>query len=209
MKTSDIFTEIPVLETDNYILRGVSEQDIPELFVFLSDKETMKFITSHPVRTETEVSVTVQNSLQNYKKQKEIPWVIIDKKTDRLIGQFRFYKLNLWHQKTDMNVVISNEHQSTGVMTELMEKVLEFGFESLGLNRIVGDIFAGNERSKKLLKNYGFHKDGVMRQTDFDGKRYHDTVVYSMLKSEYDSNVIRIKQTDTFENDYKNGSAYL
>jgi len=84
-----------------------------------------------------------------------------------------------------MNVVIGKEHQSIGVMTELMKEVLEFGFEMLGLNRIAGDIFAGNERSEKLLNKYGFHKDGIMRQTDFDGEKYHDTVVYSMVREEY------------------------
>ncbi|GAB3800804.1 GNAT family N-acetyltransferase [Virgibacillus kimchii] len=187
MGISEIFTEIPVLETDHFTLRGVTEKDVPALFLFLRDKETMKFITPHPVRTEAEAGNTIRGYLQNYQEQKEIPWVIIDKKTDRLIGQFRFHSLNLWHKKAEMNVVIGKEYQSTGVMTELMEKVLEFGFKTLDLNRIVGDIFAGNERSRKLLENYGFHKDGVMRQTDFDGEKYHDTVVYSMLKSEYDA----------------------
>jgi ribosomal-protein-alanine N-acetyltransferase len=186
MNKSDVFKEIPVLETGNYKLRGMTREDIPELFTFLSDGETMKFITPHLVRTEKEVNEVVQHSLQSFREQKEIPWVIIDKNTNRLIGQFRFHKLHLWHSKTEMNVVISKGYQSKGVMTELLEKVLEFGFKILGLNRIVGDIFAGNERSQKLLENYGFHKDGVMRQTDFDGEQYHDTVVYSMLKSEYD-----------------------
>ena len=185
MKNSNIFKGIPVLETDNYILRGVMEKDVSELFVFLSDKETMKFITPHPIRTETETASAVQGYLQNYQEQKEIPWVIMDKKNSRLIGQFRFHKLNMWHKKTEMNVVIGKEHQSIGVMTELMKEVLEFGFEMLGLNRIAGDIFAGNERSEKLLNKYGFHKDGIMRQTDFDGEKYHDTVVYSMVREEY------------------------
>jgi len=81
MKNSNIFKGIPVLETDNYILRGVMEKDVSELFVFLSDKETMKFITPHPIRTETETASAVQGYLQNYQEQKEIPWVIIDKKT--------------------------------------------------------------------------------------------------------------------------------
>src|SRR5699024_9549725 len=132
MKTSDIFTEIPVLETENYILRGMTEADVPEVFTFLSDTETMKFITPHPIKTEAEAGDTVRDYLRKYKGQKEIPWVIVDKKTDRLIGQLRFRGLNLWHKKTDMNVVIRNDYQSKGVMTELMEKVLEFGFETLG-----------------------------------------------------------------------------
>jgi ribosomal-protein-alanine N-acetyltransferase len=187
MKTSDIFTEIPVLETEHYILRGMREKDVPALFKLPGDKETMKFITPHPVATEAETGEIVSGYLHAYEKQKEIPWAIMDKKTDRLIGQFRFHSINLWHRKAEMNAVIGRKHQSTGVMTELLEKMLEFGFNTLGLNRIVGDIFAGNDRSRKLLENYGFHKDGVMRQTDFDGEKYHDTVVYSMLKSEYDA----------------------
>jgi ribosomal-protein-alanine N-acetyltransferase len=50
----------------------------------------------------------------------------------------------MWHQKTEMGAVIRKDYQNKGVMIEIIEKVLPFGFLMLGLNRIVGDIFAGN-----------------------------------------------------------------
>ncbi|WP_404459581.1 GNAT family N-acetyltransferase [Oceanobacillus kapialis] len=81
-----------------------------------------------------------------------------------------------------------------GVMTEILETVLEFGFHKLQLNRIVGDIFAGNKGSKKLMEKFGFQKEGVLRQTDFDGLHYHDTVVYSMLKPEYEEKMQQVPE---------------
>lgn len=84
-----------------------------------------------------------------------------------------------------MGAVIRKEYQNKGVMTEVLDVVLDFGFHTLRLNRIVGDIFAGNEGSRRLMERFGFKKEGVLRQTDFDGEKYHDTVVYSLLQAEY------------------------
>lgn len=185
MLNEEILIEIPVLHTDNYLLRGVSLEDVPYLFPFMSDRETMKYITPHPVESMEQLHLNMLESLDNFKKQKEIPWVIINKKTQEIVGFFRFHKLNFWHKKTEMGVVIKKDAQKSGVMTEVLTTVLPFGFNTLGLNRIVGDIFSENKGSEKLLNKFGFKKEGVLRQTDFDGSRYHDTVVYSLLKNEF------------------------
>lgn len=186
MSIEAIFTEIRILETENYLLRGLTMGDTAELFGFMRDKETMKFITPHPVQSVEDMEVKVQGQLDSYEARKEIPWVIVNKSNEEVVGQFSLHKLNMWHEKAEMGVTIKKDYQNKGVMTEILEQVLAFGFEILGLNRIVGDIFAGNQGSEKLLKNYGFIKEGVLRQTDFDGGMYHDTVVFSMMRSEYE-----------------------
>ncbi|WP_042221183.1 GNAT family N-acetyltransferase [Oceanobacillus manasiensis] len=179
--------EIPVLETEHYILRGIEVRDAKELFLFMGDRETMQYITPHPVETETAMQEAIIGYLRNFSEKKEVPWIIIDKGTKEVVGQFRFHKLHPWHRKAEMGAVIRKAYQSKRVMTEVLEAVLEFGFHTLKLNRIVGDIFAGNEGSRKLLERFGFQKEGVLRQTDYDGMRYHDTVVYSLLQEEYRS----------------------
>ncbi|WP_456277846.1 GNAT family N-acetyltransferase [Bacillus sp. AK128] len=179
-------TKPPIIETENYVLRGISLEDAPLLLPFLSNKDTMKFITPRPVQTIAEVEESINKSLRDFSLQKEIPWVIIHKSENELIGMFRFHKLHMWHQKTEMGVVIRKDYQHKGVMSEILKDMLDFGFHTLGLNRIVGDIFAGNQGSQKLLLKYGFKKDGQLRQTDFDGEQFHDTIVYSLLKSEYE-----------------------
>ncbi|WP_430789804.1 GNAT family N-acetyltransferase [Virgibacillus flavescens] len=185
MSTSSAYSKIPILETENYIVRGLTIADATKLFEFLGDKETMKFLTPHPVTTEGKMKEKIVEQLKLYEDQKEIPWVIVNKRNEEIVGQFSFHKLNMWHKKAEMGVVIRKEYQQKGVMREVLVKLLEFGFETLGLNRIVGDIFAENIGSEKLLTRFGFTKEGVMRQTDFDGENYHDTVVFSLMRSEY------------------------
>ncbi|WP_328703155.1 GNAT family N-acetyltransferase [Alkalihalobacterium elongatum] len=180
-----VLVEIPTLETKHFLLRGMTKDDVSSLFVFMSNEDTMKYITPHPVKTMEELQTNIETSLNNFEAEKEIPWVVVQKENDEVIGMFRFHKLNLWHKKTEMGVVIRKDFQKSGVMSEILQQILSFGFNTLELNRIVGDIFAENQGSEKLLLKYGFKREGTLRQTDFDGSRFHDTVVFSLLKSDY------------------------
>lgn len=173
------------METNQYLLRAITEEDTTYLYSIMADKETMKYITPHPVETLEGMKENIETSLDQFQRSKEIPWTIVHKKSGNVIGMFRLHKLNLWHKKAEMGVVIAKEWQQRGVMSEVLEEILRYGFQQLRLNRIVGDIFAKNRGSEMLLAKYGFTKEGTLRQTDFDGEEYHDTVVYSLLQTEY------------------------
>jgi ribosomal-protein-alanine N-acetyltransferase len=177
--------DIPQLETEHLILREIFIEDADALFAFMKDHDTMKFITPHPVQSIKEMQEKIQAHLAGFKNQTEIPWVVVDKQLNKPIGFFRLHKLDLWHKKAELGVVIHPSYQQKGVMTEILERILPFVFNDLQLNRLVGDIFADNQGSKRILEKFSFHKDGVLRQTDFDGETYHDTVVYSLLREEY------------------------
>lgn len=182
-----LFENPPVIETEYYLLRGMTPKDSADMFRFMADRETMKFITSHPVTSEKEVQEKIETYLDRLRQGKEIPWMIEDKANGTVIGMVRLHKIHSWHKKAELGAVIREENQRTGVMSEVLESVLAFAFADLGLNRIVGDIFAENKASEKLLKKYGFRKEGQLRQTDFDGRSFHDTVVYSLLKPEFEA----------------------
>lgn len=177
--------EIPILETEQYLLRGLTLEDAQALFEFMSDAATMKYVTPHPIKTLREMEEKIKSHLANFRKEKEIPWVITEKNSCDVIGMFRLHKLHMWHRKAEMGAYLHQEYHKKGVMTEVLQTILPFVFNELGLNRIVGDFFAENQGSKKLLEKFGFHQDGILRQTDFDGSKYHDSIVYSLLKKEF------------------------
>lgn len=179
------WTNIPELETNRFILRGIREQDAKGLLPILSDKAVMKYITPHPVQAIDELETEITEQLRRFKEKKEVPWVINEKESQQIIGIFRFHKLRMWHKSAEMGVVIRKESQRTGVMSELLPKLLDFAFNTLELNRVVGDCFSENQGSRKLLEHFGFSKEGVLRQTDFDGVRFHNTMVFSLLREEY------------------------
>jgi ribosomal-protein-alanine N-acetyltransferase len=110
-----ILPEIPLLETENYQLRGLSLEDALGLFDFMRDVDTMKYITPHPVQTLVDMEEKIKGQLINFHNGKEIPWVIIQKSTQEIIGMFRLHKIHMWHKKAEMGVVIKKEHQQKGV----------------------------------------------------------------------------------------------
>lgn len=177
--------EIQQLETEHYILRALSISDAPALFEVMKDKETMKYITPHPPESLEKVEERIYRHLEGFQKKTEIPWAIVDKNRGKVIGMFCFHKVHQWHRKAEMGVILHKDYQNRGVMTELMPTILNYGFQVLDFNRIVGDIFTANIASQKLLEKFSFQKEGVFRETDFDGERFHDTAVYSLLKKEY------------------------
>jgi [ribosomal protein S5]-alanine N-acetyltransferase len=179
----------PVITADHYYLSYMETEYAPQMYKFLGDKETMRYLTPHPPQTIKEVEEKIAVHQEQYLAEKEIPWVIKDSTAEEIIGMFRLHKLSYWHKKAEMGVVIRKDYQRKGVMKKILPKVLAYCFQDLGLNRVVGDIFAENMGSRKLLLAHGFKEEGILRQTDFDGKRYHDTVVFSLLKDEYNETI--------------------
>ncbi|KGX84238.1 GNAT family N-acetyltransferase [Pontibacillus marinus] len=183
----DINTEtIPTLRTEHYFLRGLEKKDAESLYQILKNETTMKYITPHPIQSLIEMREKIIDYLQGFKDEKEIPWVIVHRESNNVIGIFRLHKLHMWHKKAELGAIIHPDFQNSGVMSQVLERALAYAFNEIGLNRIVGDIFSGNVASRALLKKFGFIKEGVLRQTDFDGKHFHNTEVYSMLKPEYE-----------------------
>lgn len=180
---------VPELHTGHYLLRGIKENDANSLYEILSNKTTMKYITPHPVESVEDMEEKIKGYLQKFQDEKEIPWVIVDQESYEVIGLFRLHKLHMWHKKAELGAIIHPDFQKSGVMTEVLECILYYAFYELKLNRIVGDIFSGNEASRRLLHKFGFTREGILRQTDFDGTHYHDTEVFSLLISEYEMGV--------------------
>lgn len=65
------FRKIPVIEAEHCYLRGAHLQDSPEMFAFLSDRETMKFITPHPPVPKKRFAVPSLNHYRSFTGRKK------------------------------------------------------------------------------------------------------------------------------------------
>lgn len=76
-------------------------------------------------------------------------------------------------------------HYGAGYGTVAVRKLLAHAFFELKLNRIYLRIVATNRRAEKFYAELGFVREGALRQdTLFEGK-YVDSVLMSLLASEY------------------------
>lgn len=72
-----------------------------------------------------------------------------------------------------------------GFATEAVNRIIQFGFIELGLNRIWASALSRNRSSIKVLEKSGLRKEGTLRQNRLLLNTYEDVDVYGILKTEY------------------------
>lgn len=101
------------------------------------------------------------------------------------IGSISFHDIN-WNAKmTSIGYWISSEYQGRGIMTSCCRTLLNYGFGTLGLNRIEIRARTDNAKSRAIPIRLGFKEEGILRQVDFNHDRYYDHVVYGLLRDEW------------------------
>jgi hypothetical protein len=70
-------------------------------------------------------------------------------------------------------------------MTEALTALLEFGFETLGLNRIEALVMPDNAASFALLNKLGFSEEGLLREYDYFKDEFQDLICFSLLRREF------------------------
>jgi RimJ/RimL family protein N-acetyltransferase len=106
---------------------------------------------------------------------------------NRLIGTCTVMDIN-WPARSSM-VGISigaPDARGKGYGTDAMRVLLRYCFMELNLNRVGLTVFSYNTRAMTSYRKVGFQQEGVMRQAILRDGEYHDIVLMSILRSEWD-----------------------
>ena len=77
------------------------------------------------------------------------------------------------------------EYQSKGYGTEAMKLLIDYGFNTINLNRIQLETFSFNIRALKSYRKVGFKEEGTRRQAIYVNGEYHDAIMLGILKNEW------------------------
>jgi len=69
-----------------------------------------------------------------------------------------------------------------GIGTAAVALIVEFGFKTLGLQRIFASVFEGNIASQKVLEKCGFQLEGTFRKGVFKNNRFLNDHRYGLTK---------------------------
>ncbi len=113
-------------------------------------------------------------------------WDLMLKSTKKVIGSCGYHSWYKPHLRAEIGYGLSNKrHKNKGYMKEAMDRIIDFGFNEMGLNRIEAFVSPDNAPSVKLMKRYGFVKEGILREHYKVKDEMMDSFAYGLLKSEY------------------------
>ncbi|AWB43325.1 N-acetyltransferase [Paenibacillus sp. CAA11] len=164
----------------------MGREDAPALFTYWSDRDVVRYMNVPPFGSEEEAweMINLLNGLSE--TEDAMRWGIELKDGGLLIGSCGF---NNWEldgaYRAEIGYEIGQEHWGQGYMSEALTALLEYGYNTMGLNRIEGLVDPRNEGSIRLLERVGFKNEGLLREYQQSQGEFVDLYMFSLLKREY------------------------
>lgn len=177
-----IYKGVPALETERLIIRAISMDDVDFLFSHMVDKEVRKFFNkSWPVDIDG-VKKFIGEAIEKNINDQAAEWVIVLKNENRVIGRIWFGAFYTWCSALNVGYSLDHKYWGQGITGEALRKVIEFGFEDMGLRRIEAWHDTDNIASGKVMLKCGFEFEGTLRERSSHG----NAEMYSIIKKDYE-----------------------
>lgn len=131
----------------------------------------------------------VQSALSDQQKGIALPFVTIEKNSNKIIGSTRFGNIDVANRKVEIGWTwIEPEWQRTYVNTEAKLLMLTHAFEVWKCVRVELKTDALNERSRNAILRIGAKQEGILRNHMItDSGRFRDSVFFSIIESEWNT----------------------
>jgi [ribosomal protein S5]-alanine N-acetyltransferase len=171
------------LETDRFILRPPLKKDIPTIVKELNQKAISDTTLHIPYPySKKDAMIWVTKNKQEIVKGSSYTFAIIHKKTNQMIGAIGLH-LNDEHNRAEVGYWIAVSHWNKGVATEALIRILEFGFDKVGINKIFATHLVDNPSSGRVMLKAGMIREGKLNEHYRKGEEYITVIQYGMTAS--------------------------
>jgi diamine N-acetyltransferase len=111
-------------------------------------------------------------------------YVIAEDQAGRIAGFAIPQGLLSEHRQVELKrLVVRTPNQ--GIGKQLLTEVADRAFDEYSAHRLCLDAFVTNDRGPHVYENFGFRKEGIMRDVIYRDGAYHSLVLMSLLETEY------------------------
>jgi RimJ/RimL family protein N-acetyltransferase len=108
--------------------------------------------------------------------------LLIISPNNEILGHIEFFKTVNYLDEYELSYQIYDANQrGKGFMTEAVDMMTRYLFETKRMNRIRLVIHPDNEASRRLAKKCGFQHEGTARGAWYNKGRHQDVEIYSIL----------------------------
>ena len=178
---------MPMLETDRLCLRRPELTDAADVQDYLQERQiaanTLHIPFPYPNGA---AEAWVAHTHSAYDAGEACSFAIVLKEENRIIGAVAL-RLDIEHRRAELGYWVGKPYWSNGYASEAAQRLLSYGFDVLGLNRIHATYFADNPASERVMQKIGMRYEGLMRQYYLKWGEFRDTGLYAITRSDYEA----------------------
>jgi [ribosomal protein S5]-alanine N-acetyltransferase len=174
------------VETERLILREFLKSDWKAVHEYASDPEVVQFLEFGPNSADESLSF-LEGTLACQKEKPRRIWefAITLKENGRLIGACGIRLRAEDNEQAEMGYCYNRHYWGNGYASEAARAVVDFGFRSLKLHRIVASCDSNNLASAAVLRNAGMQQEGHFKLERKVKGVWRDTLHFAILRNEY------------------------
>ena len=173
------------INAERLILRLPTMDDVDRLFLLMSDHAVTQFLSweAHSnIDTTKDLILSLIDAQRNDKGYHWCVWLdteiiglvsLIDVKRQIRTWTFNRAELSYW---------IGANYQGKGYATEACRSIIEYGFSSLNLHKIIVAHAAENNESQKICNKLSFAKYAYEHDAFQKNNKWHDLIWYELIK---------------------------
>lgn len=186
------FIKHPIALEGNYVkLLPLDQLHLHELKILASEPRIWEFYSINCAVPEKFDSV-FEKAFRAKENGTEFPFVIIEVKTNKIIGSTRYLDIRADHRKLEIGWTWLHPHYwATVINLECKLLLLEFAFEQLKAVRVQLKTDEKNIRSRKAIEKIGGKFEGVLRNDMIrDNGTLRDSAYFSIIPDDW----VEVKQ---------------
>lgn len=175
------------LVTDRLRLRLMSEADVDAVHAYESRDDVCRYLLFEP-RDRRAVAERVTEHARHTTLEHDGDYLqlAVERRSDeRMIGDIYFTLKKVEHACAEIGWTFHPDHHGRGYATEAAAAALHFGFETIGLHRIVAELDPRNSASIALCRRLGMREEAYFVDDMWFKGAWADTGVYALRETEW------------------------
>ncbi|MGE7884812.1 GNAT family N-acetyltransferase [Bacillus sp. NPDC094077] len=168
-------------------LRLMDSNDVETLFSIVEGNRDIWAYLISKMDTVQDMQQYVQKAIKGYGRGTQVPFVVVDQQTNKIVGSTRLYNLSVEDKTVELGQTWYHPSvQRTSINTECKYMLLEYAFEKLHMQRVQIKTDVRNEKAQRAIERLGAVKEGMLRnERRLPNGHVRDAVVYSIIASEW------------------------
>lgn len=186
---------LPTMTTSRLTLREMKLTDSSDMYEYAKRSEVTRFLLWREHPNEAYTKNILKRIRMHYRSNSYYDWAIIYNGSENddvtladyrghMIGTCGFASVDTENNVGELGYVLHPIFWGNSIIVEAAKRVIDYGFNELGLNRIEARYIIGNTASRRVMEKLGMKFEGTLRSSMLIKGMYRDIGICSILKTD-------------------------
>jgi len=174
------------IETERLLLRKLSISDAEDMFEYTSNPDVAVHLSWDAHTDISQVRSFISAVMEKYENvDTEFTYGLELKAEKKLIGALKVTNISFYNKRGEFTSILNPSFQGKGYMGEAWQGLLNFSFNTAGLNRIQSYVTPDNKASIKKNERAGLSYEGRLQDYWIMKGVKKDALVYAITSETY------------------------